>query len=49
MDLKLAQELSRFNQYPFFILFLDLRKFYETVDHGRLIRTLEGYRAGPQM
>ena len=49
MELNLAQGLIRFNQVPFFLVFLDLRKDYSTVDRDRLIKTLEVYGAGPHM
>ena len=49
MDIKLTQELASFNQDPLFLVFLNMRKAYNTVDHVRLIRTLEGYGEGPHM
>ena len=49
MEIKLYQELASVNQDPLFLVFLDPRKAYDTVDRGRLIRTLEGYGAVPQM
>ena len=49
LDLKLTQIPARINQYPIFLLFLDLRKSYETLDQCRLLTTLEGYGAGPHM
>ena len=42
MDLDIAQELSSIDQSPFFLVFLDLRKAYDTVDQERLLITLEG-------
>ena len=42
MDLDIAQELSSIDQSPFFLIFLDLRKAYDTVDQERLLITLEG-------
>ena len=44
-----TQEISRVEQYPIFLVFLNLIKAYDTVDRGRVIRTLEGYGAGPLM
>ena len=41
MDIKLYQELDSVNQDSLFPVFLDLRKVYDMVDRGRLIRTLE--------
>ena len=49
LDLKLAQDLDRVNQDPFFLVFLDLLKAYYTVYRGRLLTTLEGYRTSPHM
>ena len=49
MELKLFQELSRIKQDPFFLVFINLRKSYNTLDRGRLIRNLEGYGAVPHM
>ena len=43
MELKLDQELSRIYQDPLFLVFLELRKAYNTVDQDRLLITLEGY------
>ena len=49
MELKLDQELSRIYQDPLFLVFLELRKAYNTVDQDRLLITLEGYGAWPRM
>ena len=49
MDLKLAQELDRVDQYRLFLVFLGLSKAYKTIDYIRIIRTLEGYGAGPHI
>ena len=49
MELNIAQELSSIYQDLSFLVFLRLRKACDTVDHGRLMRTLEGYSAGPHM
>ena len=37
------------DQDPLFLVFLDLKKAYITVDRGRLLRTLRGYGASPHM
>ena len=37
------------DQYPLFLFFLDSRKVYDTVNHFRLLITLEIYCAGPHM
>ena len=47
LKMKVDQDLSRTNQDLLFLVFLDLRKAYETVDCERLLTTLEGYGAGP--
>ena len=49
MELKLDQELDSIGQYPFFLVFLDLRKAYDTVDQEHVLVTLEGYGAGPHI
>ena len=49
MELKLAQELSRIGNDPLLLVFLDLRKAYNTAERDRLIQTLERYGAGPCM
>ena len=47
IDLKLAQELTSVDHYPLFLVLLELRKAYDTVDRDHLIQTLEGYGAVP--
>ena len=49
LDLKLSQELASSDQDPLFLVFLDLRKSYDTVDQGCFLATPEGYGAGPHM
>ena len=49
MEIKLSQELACVYQDPLSLVFLGLRKAYDTVDHGRIIRALEEYSVGPQM
>ena len=49
VELKMFQELSIIYQDLFFLLFLDLRKAYTTLDQVRLLQTLEGHRAVPKM
>ena len=49
MDIKMAQELASIDQDPLLLVFLDLRKAYDTLDCGRILLTFEGYRAGPKM
>ena len=45
MELNMAQEIASINQYPLFLVFLDLWKVYNTLDRGKLLHTLEGYGA----
>ena len=40
MELNISQDLSSVDQYPLLVVFLELRKTYNTVDRGRLVRTL---------
>ena len=40
LELKLAQELSRVNQDPLFLVFMDLHKAYYNMDQGRIMKTL---------
>ena len=49
MELKISQELAIINQDPLFLVFLDLRQVYNTVDRSRLIRNLEGYGTVPHV
>ena len=49
MELKLAQDISRVDHEPLFVVFLDLRKAYNTMDRDRLIQTLKRYGVGPRM
>ena len=47
MELKLVQELASVYYDPLFLVFLDLRKAYNTVNRECLILTLEVYGTGP--
>ena len=49
MVLKLAQELASIDQEPLFLVFLDLRNAYDTVDQDRLLIPMEWYGAGRRM
>ena len=49
MDLNMDHNLSSIYQNPLLLVFLDLRKTYEMLDHGRLLHNLEGYGAGPKL
>ena len=37
MDLKMAQEISSIDQDQIFLVLLDLRKSYNTLDRGRIL------------
>ena len=47
IELNIAQDLACIDQDPLFLVFLDIRKAYDTLDQDRLLVTLEGYVAGP--
>ena len=49
MGLNLSQELASIDQDPLFLVLLDLRKVYGTVDRECLLITLEGYELGTRM
>ena len=49
MEIKLAQDLASIEQDLLFLVLLDLRKTYDTVDRDHLLITLEGYGAGPRI
>jgi hypothetical protein len=46
---KLAQQLAHLEQCPFFCIFLDLKKAFDSMDRDRCLLVLEGYGAGPNM
>ena len=48
MELKLVQELTIVDQEPLFLVFLYLQKAYDNLDCGCLLKSLEGYGAGPK-
>ena len=49
LELKLSQDLVSIDQYPLFLVFLDLRKAYYTLDQVCIFTTLEGYGSGSHM
>ena len=49
MELSIAQKLDSIDQEPLLLVFMDLRKDYDTVDRDRLLITLKGYGSGPWM
>ncbi len=46
---KLAQQLAFHKQAPLYGVFIDLRKAFNSMDQGRCLKVLTGYRAGPRM
>ena len=42
-------DLASVDQDPLSLVLLDLIKLYDNLDCGRLLKTLEGYGAGPKM
>ena len=49
MDFVLAHDISSVNPYPIFLVFLDLRKAYVTVEQEHLLIKSEGYGAVPRL
>ena len=49
MELKFAHDISSIDWDPLFLVFLDLRKAYDTVHRDQLLITMEGYGVGPRM
>jgi hypothetical protein len=49
IEAKLAQQLAHFKQTPFFGIFINLQKTFDTMDHGRCLKILELHGVGPKM
>jgi hypothetical protein len=49
IEVKLAQQLSYLKLKPFYGVFLDFRKAFDSMDRERCIMILEGYGAGPRI
>jgi Reverse transcriptase (RNA-dependent DNA polymerase) len=49
LEAKLFQELASAEQQALFMVFIDLRKAYDSLDRTRALHTFEGYGMGPNM
>jgi hypothetical protein len=49
LEAKLAQQLAHLEEEPFYRVFLDLKKAFNTMDQERCLLVLKGYGAGPNM
>ncbi len=49
IEANLAQQLSYLELKPFFGIFLELKKAFDSMGREQCILILEGYEAGPQM
>ncbi len=43
IEAKLAQQLAWHDQYPLYKIYLDLKKAYDAIDRGRILKILEAY------
>jgi hypothetical protein len=49
IEIKLRMQLAKRSTKPLFMVFLDLKKAYDTLDRDRTLKILEGYGVGPNL
>ena len=49
MELNINQDMASIDQYPFLLVFMEIRKAYDTFGHRRILKNLEGYGVGPKL
>jgi hypothetical protein len=49
IEAKLAQQLVWRDQCPLYEIYLDLKKAYDTINRGRMLKILEAYGVGPNL
>ena len=49
IEAKLIQQLVALEQHPLYVIFVDLKKAYDTMDRARCKEIMEGYGLGPNM
>jgi hypothetical protein len=49
IEAKLAQRLAHLEEVPFYRVFLDFKKMFDSIDRERCLLILDGYGVGPRM